>query len=377
MGIFKLLFFTGIVTGLILLILTITSKMFFVKSSSSTLGTNNQSYTSSVSANLTLEPPDNLLVTPVVILEVLDINTLRVLLNDGMQTVDLIGVKVPTDASQKRYEKCYGETIEMTIQDMALGKKAFMIDDKFFSDSDDYKYIFLEDMTFLNLELIKKGLTNANITSSYMYVDEFSNARMLAEEQSIGVWHDTCKVTFTEKLSRADTKPTPTPTNPPYLYAKLLTSATPTKEPSPAGQSPLGGTTPTHQPQQTQLGTQTSKPSSLNPEILFTLINNHRQSIGKNAFEKDGRLCSLAVERGPELYDEIFVTHNVHAGLTNRNLPYWITENMAHYDSEEQVFNWWMGSTIHRRAIESDNKYSCGECYGNSCAQLFTSWSPK
>lgn len=119
------------------------------------------------------------------------------------------------------------------------------------------------------------------------------------------------------------------------------------------------------------------KPPSLNSDLIFEMINNHRVRLGLQPFEKEERLCALARERGPELYDEIFVTGNIHGGFNERNLPWWITENMKYGASEEAVFNWWLGSSIHRKAIEGDFVYSCGECYGNSCAQLFTSYTPK
>ncbi len=120
-----------------------------------------------------------------------------------------------------------------------------------------------------------------------------------------------------------------------------------------------------------------SKPPSLDSEKLFVMINDHRAKLGLPAFEKDEKLCQLARERGPELYDEIFKYGNIHGGLYGRNLPYWVTENMKYGPSEEEAFNWWLNSPIHRKAIESKAKYSCGECYGNSCAQLFTSYVPK
>lgn len=119
------------------------------------------------------------------------------------------------------------------------------------------------------------------------------------------------------------------------------------------------------------------KPPSLNSDMLLDMINAHRTTLGLPAYQKEDKLCSLAQERGPELYDEIFTSGNIHGGLYNRNLPYWITENMKYGENEQDVFNWWMNSFIHRKAIEGDFLYSCGECYGNSCAQLFTSYVAK
>ena len=348
---------------------------------------------SSSSANLTLKPQDGIEVVPAVIIEVVDVNTVRVLLNDGMDIVKLIGIKSAGDNSLLKFEKCYGQSVISQIQSLALGKKVYLINDREYEGQQtSKKYIFLEDMTFLNKVLIEKGLARASIDDSlYMYKNDFKEADNKAQEDEAGVWMNSCKTTPTptaipKQATKNSIKSTPTPTTSTNLYSRLLVTATPTPTPLQKGQAsltPSPTTTPITKSQTETSNTNSetkpssSKPASLNPEILFVLINNHRKEIGKPAFEKDSRLCSLAVERGPELSDEIFVNHNVHSGLYNRNLPYWITENMASYASEEQIFNWWMGSTIHKKAIESDNKYSCGECWGNSCAQLFTSWVPK
>jgi len=151
--------------------------------------------------------------------------------------------------------------------------------------------------------------------------------------------------------------PTPQPTQTP-------TPTNPTSPQSPVPTSPEKPASP-------------EKPSSLDANLIFNMINQHRANLGLAAFEKEEKLCAMAQERGPELYDEIFTNGNIHGGFYKRNFPWWITENMKYGESEESVFNWWLSSPIHRKAIESDFIYSCGECYGNSCVQLFTSYTPK
>lgn len=154
-------------------------------------------------------------------------------------------------------------------------------------------------------------------------------------------------------------------------------TATPTPTYTP---SPTHTPTPAQSQDQTQDTTteeQSDKPSSLNSDMIFEMINNHRATLNLPPFQKDDQLCSLAKERGPELYDEIFVNHNIHGGFYSRDLPYWITENMKYGDNETDVFSWWLSSGIHRKAIEGNFTYSCGECYGKSCVQLFTSYQPK
>lgn len=315
------------------------------------------------------------------VVKVVDANTLTVLKDNKLENIDLLGLELPLNEQIVSYENCNNSMYISTLETLILGKKIYLISDKAINQIDENyqpKYIFLEDLTFLNKKILSEGLakTSDENGSLYLYKEDFKKEEILAQNNLKGIWAKSCPekiITPTVVPAKAPsipkTKPTPTkiPTN---LYSQLYTSPTPTTKPT---ATPI----PQQEPLLSNTTTSSSPQNSLNSEIIFVLINNHRKDIGKPAFEKDEQLCNLARERGPELNNEIFGNGTVHAGLYSRNLPYWITENMASYPSEEQVFNWWMGSTIHRKAIESDNKYSCGECNGNSCAQLFTSYIPK
>jgi uncharacterized protein YkwD len=119
------------------------------------------------------------------------------------------------------------------------------------------------------------------------------------------------------------------------------------------------------------------KPKSQSAEYLFKLVNDYRKSIGLDVLQKDDRLCTIAKTRGPELYDEIFVNHNMHAGFYAWTLPYYATENIVHTRSEDESFNWWLNSPIHRKAIQGGYTHSCVECWGDSCTQIFSSFVAK
>lgn len=143
--------------------------------------------------------------------------------------------------------------------------------------------------------------------------------------------------------------------------------------------SPLSTPVPTATPQPAPANKSFTPPAgSLSADTYFNMINNHRATKGLPAFEKHPQLCEVAASRGPELNNEIFGNSYIHAGFRKLNLPYWATENMIGYPTEEIGFSWWMSSSVHRQAIESpDYKYACGTCVGKACAMLFTSFSPK
>lgn len=115
----------------------------------------------------------------------------------------------------------------------------------------------------------------------------------------------------------------------------------------------------------------------LNADVLFAMVNTHRESIGLPSFEKHPDACSIAQSRAPEIYNEMYVTYTLHSGLYNRDLPYWITENTIYMRTEKEAFNWWLNSTVHSGQIRSDYAYSCMACHGFACVQMFTNFTPK
>lgn len=113
---------------------------------------------------------------------------------------------------------------------------------------------------------------------------------------------------------------------------------------------------------------------SADGEAMFAKINAHRASIGLPAFQKSDRLCAIASQRAPEIHNEVFGSGYIHQGFNERGYNANATENMVAMGSLDANFNWWMNSGIHRRAIESPTLvYSCGECVGGGCVQIFSS----
>lgn len=117
--------------------------------------------------------------------------------------------------------------------------------------------------------------------------------------------------------------------------------------------------------------------SELDAAKLFVLINEYRTQNNLSSFQEDERICSVAAERAPELYNEILGDSWMHKGFYDRNLPYWATENIIYEFSEEKALNWWKNSSIHNKALLGDYQYSCVRCQGNTCSQIFTNFQEK
>lgn len=161
-------------------------------------------------------------------------------------------------------------------------------------------------------------------------------------------------------------------------YAVEPTKYTPTPTVIPTSSTTIAPSIVPNPMQQAPLDMFPADGANLDTNLIQDLINAHRASIGKPAFQKDAALCQLAQVRSQELQGELFEGKGyLHSGLYNRQLPYWITENAKYGSNEAGTVRWWLNSPIHRSAIEGDHTYSCGACTGTKCSQLFTSYTPK
>jgi uncharacterized protein YkwD len=159
---------------------------------------------------------------------------------------------------------------------------------------------------------------------------------------------------------------------PTFSYSYDVAVATPTSVPVQTSPSPTVAVQ-SAVAYNTAPETSQSTGGGLNPDVIFTMVNEIRAQNGLAPFTKNGELCALANERAPELHAEIFVNGNMHAGIARRQpgIPYRVNENMIHQNTEQQAVTWWMNSPIHRSAILGNYTNACVSCEGNSCAMLF------
>ncbi len=111
---------------------------------------------------------------------------------------------------------------------------------------------------------------------------------------------------------------------------------------------------------------------TLNSDVIFNLVNQHRISIGLQPVERNESIMQIAKERAPELFDEIFVNGNMHAGFYAKNLSYPSSEIIIYYNTEEGAVQWWLNSPIHRGIIQNASYTKAGiACSGKSCSMIF------
>lgn len=157
------------VAGSILILLTIALFNFLEKSN---LPTNSKNVSS----------------TSYVVTRVVDGDTIEI---ETGQKVRYIGVNTPESVDPRKSVECFGKEASEKNKEFVLNKKVRL--EKDVSEADRYgrllRYVYLEDGTFVNLELIKQGYASAmTVPPDVARQSEFLNAQQQARESKIGLW---------------------------------------------------------------------------------------------------------------------------------------------------------------------------------------------
>lgn len=111
-------------------------------------------------------------------------------------------------------------------------------------------------------------------------------------------------------------------------------------------------------------------PYPFSEDKLWSLVNDWQTSQGWKPYIKDQRLCDLADIRLEETSKDWshngFFAHS--KDFVNINLG----ENLARdYITEETTLKAWLKSPSHKKNLTSPYTYSCIQCEGDRCVQLF------
>lgn len=122
-----------------------------------------------------------------VVVRVIDGDTLEL---DGGERVRLIGVDTPESVDPRRPVEYFGKEASAFTRRLAEGKRARLAYDQ--EGSDRYgrtlAYVYLEDGTFLNAEIIRQGYGHAYTRFPFRYADEFRAYEREARENNRGLW---------------------------------------------------------------------------------------------------------------------------------------------------------------------------------------------
>ena len=111
------------------------------------------------------------------------------------ERIRLIGVDTPETKHPQKPVEYYGKEATAFTRKMVEGKRVRLEFDQAntkIGHKDRYKrtlaYVFLEDGTFLNAEIVKQGYGHAYTRFPFKYLDEFRRYEREAREQGRGLW---------------------------------------------------------------------------------------------------------------------------------------------------------------------------------------------
>lgn len=112
------------------------------------------------------------------------------LLLDGNERVRLIGVNTPESVDPRRPVEAFGKEAAAFTRRLAEGRRVRLeLGDE---SRDRYgrtlAFVYLEDGTFLNAEIIRQGYGHAFTRYPFRYADQFRNLEREARENRRGLW---------------------------------------------------------------------------------------------------------------------------------------------------------------------------------------------
>lgn len=111
---------------------------------------------------------------------------------DGNEIVRLIGIDTPETKDPRKPVQYYGREAYEFTKRLVEGKKVRLIYD--LNKKDKYgrtlAYVYLENGTFLNAEVVKQGYGFAYRYFLFKYFDEFKQYEREARANEIGLWSD-------------------------------------------------------------------------------------------------------------------------------------------------------------------------------------------
>ncbi len=130
---------------------------------------------------------------PYQVSSVIDGDTIKVLIEDEIKTIRLIGIDSPETVHPERKVECFGREASLKLKELLEGKKVFLKSDSSQDDLDKYgrllRYVYLEDETLVNKFLIENGYAHEyTYLIPYQYQEEFKEAELNAKANNIGLW---------------------------------------------------------------------------------------------------------------------------------------------------------------------------------------------
>lgn len=127
------------------------------------------------------------------VIRVIDGDTIVVLINGIQEKIRLIGVDTPEIFDPRGSAQCFGEEASEFTKSLLENQVVRLESDASQDDRDKYgrllRYVFLNDGTFVNKEIITQGYGHEyTYRRPYRYQTDFKNAERSAREAQKGLW---------------------------------------------------------------------------------------------------------------------------------------------------------------------------------------------
>jgi len=126
---------------------------------------------------------------------VVDGDTIKVYINDVLESIRMIGLDTPETVDPRKDVQCFGIEASNKAKEMLSSKNVILEKDGSQGERDKYGrlllYVYLEDGTLFNKWMIENGYGHEyTYNIPYKYQTEFQNAEKYARENKLGLWAD-------------------------------------------------------------------------------------------------------------------------------------------------------------------------------------------
>ncbi len=126
------------------------------------------------------------------VVDTVDGDTIKVLIDGQEKTVRLLGVDTPETKDPRKKVQCFGHAASDFTKKTLEGKAVHLIMDSTQGDTDKYhrllRYVYLEDGTMLNELLVREGYAFAYERFPTMRLENLKELEKIAREQKKGLW---------------------------------------------------------------------------------------------------------------------------------------------------------------------------------------------
>lgn len=130
------------------------------------------------------------------VINVVDGDTIKTSIRGNVETIRLLAIDTPETVDPRKPVQCFGKEASNKMKDFVSGKYVKLIDDRSQGNRDKYgrllRYVYLEDGTFINAEMVKQGYAFSYKQYPTRYLEQFNKYEKEAREKNLGLWNS-CK----------------------------------------------------------------------------------------------------------------------------------------------------------------------------------------